>query len=227
MVDATQFEARRIAFDFDMMEYRWEQSLSPGNEQYFYWGSKAAGEQGSRNYMGVKSKAIDAMIAAIAGGDDARGLRRRHPRARPHPAVGVLRRAALLSAGAMGGALDARRPSAAHLAVRLSAGNLVGRRMILDPARQSATPSPTLDDLFRRAGVRRPHAVALVDPPNREHFTDGAPRRLTYAQADRVISGGGCAGYALSICRPTRSLRCNCRTRLRASWRCLASCAPA
>jgi peptide/nickel transport system substrate-binding protein len=63
-VDATQFEARRIAFDFDMMEYRWEQSLSPGNEQYFYWGSKAAGEQGSRNYMGVKSAAIDAMIAA-------------------------------------------------------------------------------------------------------------------------------------------------------------------
>jgi len=65
VVDATQFESRQIAFDFDMMEYRWEQSLSPGNEQYFYWGSKAADEQGSRNYMGVKSKAIDAMIAAM------------------------------------------------------------------------------------------------------------------------------------------------------------------
>ncbi len=60
--------------------------------------------------------------------------------------------------------------------------------MILDPSHQSATPSPTLDDLFRRAGVRRPHAVALIDPPNREHFTDGPPRKLTYAQADRVIS---------------------------------------
>jgi peptide/nickel transport system substrate-binding protein len=64
-IDATQFEARRIAFDFDMMEYRWEQSLSPGNEQYLYWGSKAADEQGSRNYMGVRSKAADAMIAAM------------------------------------------------------------------------------------------------------------------------------------------------------------------
>jgi peptide/nickel transport system substrate-binding protein len=64
-VDATQFERRRIAFDFDMMEYRWEQSLSPGNEQYFYWGSQAADSQGSRNYMGVKSKAADAMIAAM------------------------------------------------------------------------------------------------------------------------------------------------------------------
>src|SRR5262249_22149503 len=31
MVDAVQFEHRRINFDFDMMEYRWEQSLSPGN----------------------------------------------------------------------------------------------------------------------------------------------------------------------------------------------------
>ena len=64
-VDATQFERRQISFDFDMMEYRWEQSLSPGNEQLFYWGSAAADQQGSRNYMGVKSKAIDAMIAAL------------------------------------------------------------------------------------------------------------------------------------------------------------------
>jgi peptide/nickel transport system substrate-binding protein len=64
-VDATQFERRRISFDFDMMEYRWEQSLSPGNEQLFYWGSAAADQQGSRNYMGVKSPAVDAMIAAM------------------------------------------------------------------------------------------------------------------------------------------------------------------
>ncbi|MGB9045381.1 MAG: extracellular solute-binding protein, partial [Pseudolabrys sp.] len=64
-VDATQYERRRIGFDFDMMEYRWEQSLSPGNEQLFYWGSAAADEQGSRNYMGVRSKAVDTMIAAM------------------------------------------------------------------------------------------------------------------------------------------------------------------
>jgi len=64
-VDATQFEQRRIRFDFDMMQYRWEQSLSPGNEQLFYWGSAAASEEGSRNYMGVNSKAVDAMIAAM------------------------------------------------------------------------------------------------------------------------------------------------------------------
>ena len=64
-VDPTQFEHRLLSFDFDMTEYHWEQSLSPGNEQLFYWGSDAADQQGSRNYMGVKSKAIDAMIAAL------------------------------------------------------------------------------------------------------------------------------------------------------------------
>ena len=46
----------------------------------------------------------------------------------------------------------------------------------------------TLDDLFRRAAARRPDAIALVDPPNRASFTDGAPRRLTYAEADRIVS---------------------------------------
>lgn len=65
VVDAVQYEQRRITFDFDMMQYRWDQSLSPGNEQAFYWGSAAADEQGSRNYMGVRSAAVDAMIAAM------------------------------------------------------------------------------------------------------------------------------------------------------------------
>ena len=65
LVDAVQYDQRRVSFDFDMIEYRWEQSLSPGNEQSFYWGSAAADEQGSRNYMGVRSPAIDGMIAAM------------------------------------------------------------------------------------------------------------------------------------------------------------------
>jgi peptide/nickel transport system substrate-binding protein len=65
MVDDVQYEQRLISFDFDMIEYRWEQSLSPGNEQLFYFGSAAADEPGSRNYMGVRSPAIDAMIGAL------------------------------------------------------------------------------------------------------------------------------------------------------------------
>jgi peptide/nickel transport system substrate-binding protein len=65
MVDAVQYEGRRLAYDFDMIENRWDQSLSPGNEQAFYWGSAAADQPGTRNYMGVKSPAVDAMIAAL------------------------------------------------------------------------------------------------------------------------------------------------------------------
>jgi peptide/nickel transport system substrate-binding protein len=45
--------------------FRWDQSLSPGNEQGFYWSSAAADADGTRNYMGVKSPAADAMIAAL------------------------------------------------------------------------------------------------------------------------------------------------------------------
>lgn len=56
---------------------------------------------------------------------------------------------------------------------------------------QSAGPPigwPTLDDLFRRAVAARPDAVALVDPADRAAFTDGAPRRLTWSEADRAVS---------------------------------------
>jgi peptide/nickel transport system substrate-binding protein len=65
LVDDAQYQQRLSSFDFDMIEYRWEQSLSPGNEQSFYFGAAAADEPGSRNYMGVKSAAVDAMIAAL------------------------------------------------------------------------------------------------------------------------------------------------------------------
>jgi peptide/nickel transport system substrate-binding protein len=65
MVDTVQYEGRRLTYDFDMIENRWDQSLSPGNEQAFYWGSAAADQPGTRNYMGVKSPAVDAMIAAL------------------------------------------------------------------------------------------------------------------------------------------------------------------
>ncbi|WP_262049241.1 extracellular solute-binding protein [Bradyrhizobium sp. Bra78] len=64
-VDPVQFDQRRLAYEFDMIQNRWDQSLSPGNEQYFYWGSAAADNPGTRNYMGAKDPAVDAMIAAL------------------------------------------------------------------------------------------------------------------------------------------------------------------
>ncbi|MBH5402965.1 ABC transporter substrate-binding protein [Bradyrhizobium sp. CNPSo 4010] len=64
-VDPVQFDQRRLAYEFDMIQNRWDQSLSPGNEQYFYWGSAAADNPGTRNYMGARDAAVDAMIAAL------------------------------------------------------------------------------------------------------------------------------------------------------------------
>lgn len=70
VADAVQYEQRRNSFDFDMIQNRWDESLSPGNEQAFYWGSAAADEPGSRNYMGMRSPAADAMIAALLNARD-------------------------------------------------------------------------------------------------------------------------------------------------------------
>ncbi len=65
LVDSAQYTERSTNFDFDMTWYRRALSLSPGNEQKLYWGSEVADQPGSRNWMGVKSPAIDAMIDAM------------------------------------------------------------------------------------------------------------------------------------------------------------------
>lgn len=68
--DSAQFQKRRQSFDFDMIENFWYASLSPGNEQKFYWGVKSADNEGSRNYMGVRDPAIDAMVDAMLAARD-------------------------------------------------------------------------------------------------------------------------------------------------------------
>jgi peptide/nickel transport system substrate-binding protein len=64
-VDNAQFVERTGKFDFDLTYYRRSLSLSPGNEQRFYWGSEAATLEGSRNLMGAQSPAVDAMVDAM------------------------------------------------------------------------------------------------------------------------------------------------------------------
>lgn len=64
-IDAAQYENRRVDMNFDMILHFWGHTLSPGNEQSFYWSSKAADEPGTRNYPGVKSAAVDALCKAI------------------------------------------------------------------------------------------------------------------------------------------------------------------
>ena len=50
--------------------------------------------------------------------------------------------------------------------------------------------SPTLDGLFQRILSRQPGALALLDPLNKQRITGQAPRRMTFAQADRAIPTG-------------------------------------
>jgi peptide/nickel transport system substrate-binding protein len=64
-VDAQQYWARLRIFDFDMIQWTWGASLSPGNEQINRWSSKAADIEGSLNYPGAKNPAADAMIEAM------------------------------------------------------------------------------------------------------------------------------------------------------------------
>lgn len=65
LIDHAQFTQRTNAFDFDMAWYMRGMSLSPGNEQYLYWGSDAADQPGSWNWMGAKSPAIDGLIGEM------------------------------------------------------------------------------------------------------------------------------------------------------------------
>ncbi|BCJ92020.1 ABC transporter substrate-binding protein [Terrihabitans soli] len=64
-VDASQYENRMRAFDFDMTTDGWGQSLSPGNEQRDLWGSAAADREGSQNTIGIKNPAIDKLIDKV------------------------------------------------------------------------------------------------------------------------------------------------------------------
>lgn len=64
-VDAAQYENLRTHMDFDMIIHFWGHTLSPGNEQNFYWSSKAADEPGTRNYPGVKNPVVDSLCQKI------------------------------------------------------------------------------------------------------------------------------------------------------------------
>ncbi len=70
LVDSAQYQARLNDYDYDMVIRRWALSLSPGNEQRFYWGGDGASTPGTRNYMGVDNPAVEAAIDAILAAED-------------------------------------------------------------------------------------------------------------------------------------------------------------
>jgi peptide/nickel transport system substrate-binding protein len=65
LVDAAQFSRVLQEYDFDMAPATWYNSLSPGNEQSFYFGSGGAKTPGTRNYPGIADPDVDRMIDAL------------------------------------------------------------------------------------------------------------------------------------------------------------------
>lgn len=64
-IDTSQYRRRMDTHDFDMVIGGFGQSLSPGNEQRSFWGSKAADLEGGRNSIGIKDPVIDELIEKI------------------------------------------------------------------------------------------------------------------------------------------------------------------
>lgn len=65
LIDDVQYWRRLSGFDFDMIQWTWPASASPGNEQIGRWDSSNAERKGSLNYAGVKSPAVDAVLKAM------------------------------------------------------------------------------------------------------------------------------------------------------------------
>ncbi|WP_072346604.1 extracellular solute-binding protein [Devosia enhydra] len=69
-VDSAQYVQRVRSRDYEVIYGSWGQSLSPGNEQYDYWGSVSANAPDTRNYGGIADPAIDELIRQVVFADD-------------------------------------------------------------------------------------------------------------------------------------------------------------
>ena len=65
VVDSAQFAAIQKSYDYDMIPATWFNSLSPGNEQTFYFGSGGKTAEGTRNYPGIADPSVDRAIEAM------------------------------------------------------------------------------------------------------------------------------------------------------------------
>ncbi|MEC5321712.1 extracellular solute-binding protein [Aurantimonas sp. A3-2-R12] len=64
-VDDAQYQARKSAYDFDMIIATYSASLSPGAEQVYRWGSISKDANGTFNFAGVADPALDKLINEI------------------------------------------------------------------------------------------------------------------------------------------------------------------
>jgi microcin C transport system substrate-binding protein len=73
-VDTALYKQRLDDFDFDMTVASFAQSLSPGNEQYNMWHSRAATQKGSQNFIGLQNPVVDALVDKLVTTKDRQEL---------------------------------------------------------------------------------------------------------------------------------------------------------
>ncbi len=66
MSDSATFQKRKSAYDYDMIAFYWQNSLSPGTEQMLYWSCKAADEPSRFNFSGICNPDLDKFANAIS-----------------------------------------------------------------------------------------------------------------------------------------------------------------
>ncbi|MBO7332271.1 MAG: ABC transporter substrate-binding protein, partial [Alphaproteobacteria bacterium] len=70
VMDMLQYKNRLDNFDYDMFVFVWGQSLSPGNEQSYFWSCSAKDQKGSYNFAGICNNAVDNLIEKIISAKD-------------------------------------------------------------------------------------------------------------------------------------------------------------
>jgi microcin C transport system substrate-binding protein len=74
LLDSVQYEGRVVEADFDMIAHTWANTLSPGNEQIYYFSTKMADVKGSSNYIGLKDPIAEELAIKVAHAKDLDGL---------------------------------------------------------------------------------------------------------------------------------------------------------
>ena len=73
-IDNQQFVKISETFNYDIIVHNFGQSLSPGNEQRYFWGSAEADKNGTQNYAGIKNPAIDTLVDMVIFAKDRASL---------------------------------------------------------------------------------------------------------------------------------------------------------
>ena len=66
MNDSATFQKRKSNYDYDMIAFYWQNSLSPGTEQMLYWSCKSADKLASFNFSGICNPKLDDFSKAIS-----------------------------------------------------------------------------------------------------------------------------------------------------------------